>query len=188
MFTPIALPETPMSPRIAPRFFLGLCLMAGLLLSSLPGLAAQNATSGDAKAVTATVTAFYKKYNASYEDREKPFHLDKQAELDPEFLEKLKKLSREAEEENPDGGLGYDAIVMAQDLPQRMRYDAPVFKKDRAEIIARRDFGDGSFSPMCVVLKKRDTGWRITDVIDMVHFDENSVPECGGMKMRAPKG
>ena len=161
------------------RLCLSLLLAAGLFAGVLcPGEAL--AGQSDAEAVTATVAAFYKNYIASFDDMETPFILRDQAEIDPSFTDRIAALFAQAEDTEP-GFLGYDPILMAQDVPSGMAFSEPVLFGDRAEIIAWTEWGEDSRNPLCVVAGKTGGVWRITDVIDMHPYEDEPILECGGM-------
>ena len=165
------------------RFFLALWLVAGMVAAVAFSPGAQ-AAQNEAETVTATVSAFYKKYIASLEALEQPFSLREQPEIAPSFADKIDALVAEAESEEP-GFLGYDPVLMGQEWPPNMLYDAPVILGNRAEIIAWKNWGE-SRNPLCVVLGKSGKTWRITDVIDMDWYDGEAILECGGLK-REPR-
>ena len=168
------------------RFFFALWLAAGMVAVAASTQSAQ-AVQNDAEAVTATVSAFYTKYIASLEVMNQPFSLREQPEIASSFADKIDALVAEAASEEP-GFLGYDPVLMAQDWPPNMAYNAPVILGNRAEIIAWKDWGD-SRNPLCVVLGKSGKTWRITDVIDMDWYEGEPILECGGLKREPrPKG
>lgn len=104
-------------------------------------------------------------------------YLKKRADVDDKFVKELDKMITEASESS-EAGLGYDPILMGQDLPEKMKFETPVIKGAEAELIVQRVFGDDS-SPLCVLLNKSAGAWRICGVIDM--NDEDNSRDCGGM-------
>ena len=145
---------------------------------------ASQAATGEGEAIVKVVSTFYKGYIKALDTSDKKYSWRKQTEVDPSFVRKIDALIEEAKKE--DGFLGYDAILMAQDWPrEEMEYATPVIKGDTAEIVAYTVWGDNK-NPLCVTLAKKDTHWRITDVIDMDWFEGEEILECGGIK-RAPK-
>jgi hypothetical protein len=157
------------------------CLMTALLMFFSPRAMA---AGDDAGAIAGVVSTFYKNYIAAtlkaftgkvdYDFRQQP-------ELDAVFVQKIDALIKEAE----DDVLGYDPILMAQDVPTGMRYGKPAVNGDLAELIAYKLWDGGSESALCVSLAKKDKAWRIIDVIDMEEAEKTQ--KCGGIETAAPK-
>jgi len=160
---------------------------ASLLVVSLALPFVSQAATSEVETIVKVVSTFYKGYIKSLETSDETYRWREQPEVDPSFVSKIDALLAEAQEENEEYGLGYDAILMAQDWPQRMEYAIPIIKGDTAEIIAYKDWGGGDKSPLCVILSQKDTQWRIVDIIDMRWFEGEERLECGGLK-REPKG
>ena len=176
--------------------FFALVLMATLVFTASTALAADGAantsdagtvSSDEAEAVVGVVSSFYKKYIDSIEGDAAEMNLRQCPEVDAAFVKKLEDLVAEAEKE--DGFLGYDPILMSQDVPGHMEYASPVINENEAtaELIANKFWGE-SKHPICVALTKKSGTWRITDVTDMEWHDieGEETLECGGLK-KAPK-
>ena len=97
------------------------------------------AATGEAEIIIKTVSTFYKGYIKSLDTSDGTYRWREQSEIDPSFVNKIDTLLAEAQKENEEAGLGYDAILMAQDWPQRMAYATPFIKGDTTEIIAYKD-------------------------------------------------
>jgi len=169
-------------------FFPATCLLTALLVLGAGMLFSPwaMAATNDADAITDVVSTYYKNYieatRKSLAGEKTGYHFLKQPELDAVFVQKIEKLFKDAEDED-DGILGYDPILMAQDIPEGMQYAKPLITGDTAEVIAYTVWGPGpdDKSPLCASLSKKENVWRITDVIDMKWEDEKQ--ECGGMKI-----
>ena len=165
------------------RIVLALCLAVGLTVFFS---ARAMAEADDSEAIVGVVSTFYQNYieriTQALDSGEKSgYDFRKQPEVDAVFVRKIDELFREAE--GSEEGLGYDPIIMGQDFPNRMEYAKPVIKDGSAELIVYRFWGgtvDAPKDAVCVSLAKRDSGWRITDVIDMQY--EETKKECGGQK------
>ena len=149
------------------------------------------AAEGDAEAVVRVVSTYYKNYIAatlkSMAGKKTDYHFLKQPEVDAAFVQKIEKLFKDAEDEEETGLLPYDPVLMAQDVPRRsMQYAKPLIFGDRAEIIAYTVWGPNQDdkSPICVSLVKKEGVWRITDVINPNHEEEEERRECGRMKTK----
>jgi len=169
-------------------FFPATCLLTALLMLGAAMCFSPQAMAGtdDADAITGVVSTYYKRHieatRKSLAGTKTGYDFLKQPEVDAAFVQKIEKLFKDAEDED-DGILGYDPILMAQDIPEGMQYAKPLIFGDRAEIIAYTVWGPNpdDKSPICVSLSKNEEVWRITDVIDMKWEEEKQ--ECGGMKI-----
>ena len=162
-------------------------LLTFFLAFSLALPFASQAATSEAETIVNVVSTFYTGYIKSLDTADKTYRWREQPEVDPSFVSTIDALLAEARKENGgEYGLGYDAILMAQDWPQKMEYAAPIIKGDTAEIIAYKDWGGEDKSPLCVALSKKDARWRIVAIIDMHWFEGEEILECGGLK-RAPK-
>ena len=94
------------------------CLISTFAL--LPASQAR-AVVNDVAMVEETVQNFYEKYLKAVQNHLE-FDLKKQWEIHPAFAQKIENLIREAEKTEP-GFLGYDPILMAQDIPIRLEYE-----------------------------------------------------------------
>ena len=132
----------------------------------------------EADTIVSVVSAFYTKYLKLNMSVDLLDWLRRQPEADAAFVEEIEKLFKEVEN-SEEGYLGYDPVLMAQDFPERMQYDRPVVDGASAELIAYTLWGEGSKSPLCVSLIKREGAWRITGVLDM---RDEEAKACGGME------
>ena len=168
--------------RAARSVVVALCLAVGLAAWAAFFSPQAMAAEDDARAIVSVVSTFYTNYIAALRKSfagEKPdYDFRRQPEADAAFVRKIDKLIKEAE--NSEAGLGYDPILMAQDVPTGMRYAKPAIKGGSAELIAYTLWDGGSKHALCVSLAKKGGVWRIVDVTDME--DAETRQECGGMK------
>ncbi len=148
---------------------------------SLAALAVDN----DSSQVSQATSKFYNDYlqrinNLNPDSPELIPYLSGRNDVDPAYLERLNNLITEALKED-ETGLGYDPILMGQQVPEKMTFDGPIINGAIAEVIAHKIWGDGTSSPLCITLNKQDGAWRISDVIDMEY--EGLRRDCGGMKV-----
>jgi len=160
------------------------CLLTALLMLAMFFSPRTMAATDGADAILGVVSTYYKRHiemtRKSFDGEKTGYDFLKQPELDAVFVQKIKKLFKDAEDE--DGGiLDYDPILMAQDIPESMQYAKPLIIGDRAEIIAYTVWGPDDKNPLCVSLSKKENVWRITDIIDMKW--EEGKQECDGMKI-----
>ena len=152
-----------------------MCIAVGLAVSILFCSSPAHAAPTEAEKVTAVVTTFYKNYITPPSQKLEDYDFRKQPEVDVSFIEKIETLIKEAE-----GVLGYDAILMAQDIPGSQEFEQPVIKGTSAEVIFYNVWGEDTKTMNCVTLIQRGSDWRITDVIDMDFADTTFA--CGGKK------
>ena len=92
-------------------------------------------------------------------------------QIDQSFAQKIDRMLLEAMQDDPDlGGLPFDPIIMAQDIPNSVDYDEAEINNKNAKITVYPIFGEGNYtskSPIQVNLHKLGKTWRITDIIDL---------------------
>ena len=158
-------------------------LFALLLVTFLTFPFASQAATNEAESVVEVVSTFYRNYISALEAYDSTYKWSEQPEVDPDLIKKIAALFDEVEEdEDGERILGYAPILMAQDWPATMEYATPIINGDVAEIIAYTVWGDNKV-PLCVTVANREDVWRITDIIDMRHFDGETPFKCGGMKL-----
>jgi hypothetical protein len=156
-----------------PRIILAACLAAGI--TGLP-LSRAGSADNDAAMAAGAVKAFYDAYvKAHNESLNSGFDYRKQPQVDPALVKKITALFKEAEKSEP-YVLGYDPILMAQDIPRGMEYGKPAVAGDKAAMLAYTLWDGGFKSSICVSLVKTENVWRISDVNHM--DDEKLIPEC----------
>jgi hypothetical protein len=94
-------------------------------------------------------------------------------QIDHSFAKKIDQMLLKAMQEDPEiGGLEYDPILMAQDIPESIDYDEPDINDRDATITVYTEWNKHNElfkshkSPIKVVLHKSGKEWRITDIID----------------------
>ena len=152
------------------------CLISTFAL--LPASQAR-AVVNDVAMVEETVRNFFERYlNAVQNNME--FDLKKQQQIHPAFAKKIENLIQEAEKTEP-GFLGYDPILMAQDIPICLEYTTAGVGTPFAAMLIHKVWGENTKNSLCVYLYKEDdkrhiNGWQIFEIVDM--SDPENSKEC----------
>jgi len=95
-------------------------------------------------------------------------YLYSQKEIDHAFVKKVERLIEKSKHTNTiiGGTLGYDPILMAQDIPPRLIYSVPLVRQRSATIKVFAVWGDKIEGTIVVKLRKTDDAWKIIDIID----------------------
>lgn len=153
------------------------CLISTFAL--LPASQAR-AVVNDVAMVEETVQNFYEKYLKAVQNHLE-FDLKKQWEIHPAFAQKIENLIREAEKTEP-GFLGYDPILMAQDIPIRLEYEMAGVGTPFAAMLIHKVWGENTKNSLCVYLYKEEGDkrhldkWQIFEIVDM--DDPENSKEC----------
>jgi hypothetical protein len=91
-------------------------------------------------------------------------------------MQKINALFKEAEQD--ECGLGYDPILMAQDIPSDFQYGKPLITGNSAKLAVYASWGTPeSKYVICVSLVKKDDNWRIIDICNKKLEDGCDCPE-----------
>ena len=137
------------------------------------------AVVNDTFMVEEAVGKFYKKYlEAVQNDME--LDLKKQQQIHPAFAQKIENLIQEAKTTEP-GFLGYDPILLSQEIPIHLEYKRPSVATPLASMLVNRVWDENNKSALCVYLyKKKDkrymNEWCIYEIVDM--DDPKNSKEC----------
>lgn len=141
----------------------------------------------EADGVIAAAASFYTLYLKRL-DAPEPVELTDflrhRPEVDEALVKKIETLIEEVKDDEF-GGLSYDPILMAQEIPLAMQYDRPVITNEAAELIAYERWDDQNKSPLCLSLVKKDGRWRLKDIVDL---NDGEARDCGGKQPETSAG
>jgi len=93
-------------------------------------------------------------------------YLHEQKEIDPTFAQKIERMEEVAKKDALRGfNIGYDPILLAQDIPMGLKYSVPIVNGEHATIQVLTHYGSHIYeASILVTLQKVSTDWKIIDI------------------------
>lgn len=119
--------------------------------------------------IVKTTSSFYEHYIKNIgmdDDSYITKYLYTQKEIDHTFAQKIEGMEEVAKHDELRGyNIGYDPIILAQDIPLGLKYSVPIVSGKHATIKVLTHYGDSDYqATILVTLKKVDTTWKIVDI------------------------